>query len=337
MAEKPEILHSGADSETLLEVENLSIGFRQGRDVVEITDKVGFRLEKGRMLGLVGESGCGKTLTCLSLLRLLPSNAVIAPDAAVRFEGRNLLALSAEDLRQIRGARIAMIFQEPSAALNPLLTIGAQLREPFRFHPGHSGDPGRRIRELLERVGIADPDRILKAYPHELSGGMLQRVMIAMALSLHPDLILADEPTTALDVTVQAQIMELLASLQKDFGAAVLLVTHNLNLIAQYADRVAVMYAGRLVEEASVEDFLAGPAHPYSRGLLAALPRLVGPGAADDLEPIPGQVPKPADFEIGCRFRERCPLALEACRERPEEVWLRPDHRVACLRAGEMT
>ncbi len=307
----------------ILKVEDLSIGFANDEGVTAITDRVNFELRRGEVLGLVGESGCGKTVTALSLLRLLPSpgGRVLAgrilfdPDGVGAKPATDILAMSQEELRDLRGDRIAMIFQEPSAALNPLMTIQQQLREVFDYH-AYSGDPDVRIRELLRRVGFADPDRILSGYPHELSGGMLQRVVIAMALLLKPAVIIADEPTTALDVTVQAQIMELLVELQREEGTTVLLITHNLGLIAQYADRLAVMYAGRIVEEAPVEDFLAQPLHPYSRGLLAALPDLYG-DRGKALQPIGGQVPRPKDYDDGCRFRERCPRAFEACTARP--------------------
>lgn len=220
-----------------------------------------------------------------------------------------------------------MIFQEPSAALNPLMTIGAQLRLPFRHHAFH-GDPEERIGELLRKVRFADPERVLRSHPHELSGGMLQRVLIAHALLLRPKLLLADEPTTALDVTVQAEILELLAELAKESGLSVLFITHNLNLIAQYADRVAVMYAGRIVEEAPVSEFLRNPLHPYSQGLLEASPRMDSvPGA---LRPIPGAVPSPDRYPSGCRFRDRCPKAFDKCSENPAWRETEPGHKVAC-------
>ncbi len=293
-----------------------------------ITDKVSFTLAPGEAYGLVGESGCGKSVTCLSLLRLLPSPGGRVLGGRILFQGRDILSLPIDDLRSLRGSGIGMIFQEPGAALNPLWTIRRQLLEPFRYHE-YSGNPEERIRFLLERVGIADPSRVLDAYPHQMSGGMLQRVMIAMALSLNPALLIADEPTTALDVTVQAQIMELLEELRREFDAALLMVTHNLNLVAQYADRVGVMYAGRIVEESPVADFLRNPLHPYSRGLLDALPRL---DRADSRpRPIPGQVPRPADYDEGCRFRERCPHAFAACVRKPADFPGGTGRRVACF------
>jgi oligopeptide/dipeptide ABC transporter ATP-binding protein len=319
-------------SQPLLEVEELSLGFAGDHGVTAITDKVSFRIHPGEAYGLVGESGCGKSVTCLSLLKLLPMPGGRVLSGRILFRGRDILKLDADALRKIRGAEIGMIFQEPGAALNPLWPIRRQLLEPFRYHV-YEGDPEKRIRYLLDRVGIADPDRVLSAYPHQLSGGMLQRVMIAMALSLNPALLIADEPTTALDVTVQAQIMELIESLRGEFKTAVLMVTHNLNLVAQYADRVGVMYAGRLVEESPVADFLKRTLHPYSEGLLAALPRLDAVDAAS-LRPIEGQVPRPADYVPGCRFRDRCVHAYGACAAKPDLFPAGPGHEVACFLYG---
>jgi oligopeptide/dipeptide ABC transporter ATP-binding protein len=316
-------------SQPLLEVEDLSIGFGSEDGVTAITDKVSFKIHPGEAYGLVGESGCGKSVTCLSLLKLLPVPGGRVLSGRILYKGRDILKMAPDELRDLRGGRIGMIFQEPGAALNPLWPIRRQLLEPFRYH-AFEGDPGKRIRSLLDRVGIADPDRVLSAYPHQLSGGMLQRVMIAMALCLNPSLLIADEPTTALDVTVQAQIMELIEDLRRESRAAVLMVTHNLNLVAQYADRVGVMYAGRLVEESPVAGFLAHPLHPYSQGLLAALPRLdAGPGAGL-MKPIAGQVPRPADYLGGCRFRDRCPYAFEPCGGKPDPFPGGEGHTVAC-------
>ncbi len=314
----------------LLRVENLSLGFRSRLNpetFLPVTEGVSFEVKAGEVFGLVGESGCGKTVTCLGLLHLLPKTGSAVLSGTARFNGKDLLRLSGRELRKVRGAEIAMIFQEPSAALNPLLTIHNQLQLPFRHHR-YEGDPEARIAQLLQRVGFSDPERILKSYPHELSGGMLQRVMIAHALLLNPKLLLADEPTTALDVTVQAQILELLAEMQREFGLSVVLISHNLNLVAQYASRVAVMYAGRVVEEASVADFLEGPKHPYSQGLLNALPRL--DEAAHAPQPIPGSVPSPDHYPTGCRFRDRCPRTFDRCVIDPPWTEIKPGHRVAC-------
>jgi len=318
--------------ENLLEVKNLSLGFKDNGSVTAITDDVSFQVRTGEMYGLVGESGCGKSVTCLALLRLLPQPGGCVLNGTVTFRGSDLLAMPTEGLRRIRGSEIAMIFQEPGAALNPLLNVRSQLLEPLKIH-GYAGDAEKHIRELLERVGIADPSRILKAYAHELSGGMLQRVMIAMTLSLGPKLLIADEPTTALDVTVQAQIMDLLDDLRKSTGMSVIFVTHNLNLIAQYADRVGVMYAGRLVEEARVEDFLANPRHPYAQGLLNALPRLSD--ESPRLQAIPGTVPRPSEYEEGCRFRARCPHAFSPCVAKPPWTETQAGHSVACFWAEQ--
>ena len=302
---------------SLIRVENLSVGFTSEGKTVPITENVSFEIHPGEIYGLVGESGCGKTVTCLSLLRLLPQPAGKILTGSIEFKGRNLLELELEEMRKIRGREISMIFQEPAVALNPVLNIQRQLLECFEFHSFDRAkiNPEARIDEVLKQVGFPDPGRILRAHPHELSGGMLQRVMIAMALLLKPDVLIADEPTTALDVTVQAQIMDLLKELQKEAGTAILMITHNMGLIAQYADRLGVMYAGRLVEESQTEKFLAGPLHPYSKGLLAAIPDL----ALDkpDLTPIPGQVPLPREFVNGCRFKERCEQAFEPCDNRP--------------------
>lgn len=314
----------------LLEIENLSIGFDSDEGPIAITDQVNLSLRPGEILGLAGESGCGKTVTALSVLRLLPSPGGRILGGRVLFRGRDILTLPDAELRSVRGAEIAMIFQEPSAALNPLLSIRAQLMEVFDYH-AFDGNPEARIRELLARVGFPDPDRLLNSYPHQLSGGMLQRIMIAMALLLRPAIIIADEPTTALDVTVQAQIMDLFSELQRESGVSALLITHNLGLIAQYADRIAVMYAGRVVEESPVDSFLADPRHPYSQGLLAALPDSSAEGRR--LQPIPGQVPQPKNYETGCRFRARCARAFEACVARPELATLpgEPGRRAACF------
>jgi len=310
----------------ILKVENLSIGFESDGRTVAITDDVSFEVRAGEMFGLVGESGCGKTVTCLALLKLLPTPGGRVISGRILFQGRDILRMDPPSLQKIRGEKVGMIFQEPGAALNPLLTVQQQLQECFRYHP-YNGDHRERMFYLLKRVGFADPQRTLNMYPHELSGGMRQRIMIAMALTLNPDLLIADEPTTAVDVTIQSQIMELLVGLQDEFRTAIILVTHNLNLIAQYAHQLAVMYAGRIVEHGAVPDFVRQPLHPYSVGLLAALPDLHS--ESRDLRAIPGQVPRPADYAPGCCFRERCPYAFEACIQRPG-LLARGDTRVAC-------
>ncbi len=313
----------------LLEVKDLTIGFRtwEGTEV-PITDGISFEIHRGEFYGLVGESGCGKTVTALALLRLLPHPGGRIIDGQVLFEGKDTLSISPADLSDIRGREISMIFQGSAATFNPLLTMERQLMEVFDYHP-FGGNAGKHLREQLRRVGFPDPRLILRSYPHELSGGMLQRVGICMALLLRPKLVLADEPTTALDVTVQAQILELLLELQQETGLAVLFINHNLNLIAQYADRLAVMYAGRIIEQAGVEDFFKRPAHPYSQGLLQALPDLKT--RESDLKPIPGQVPRPIDFVGGCRFQDRCSESGEMCQRKPPAYPIGENHFVNCF------
>ena len=275
---------------------------------------VSFDIYEGEVFGLAGESGCGKTITALSILRLLPVPGARVLSGDIVYKGESVLSLDASRLRDLRGRAISMIFQEPSAALNPLLRIKKQLFEIFDYHKV-SETPEKKVNEVFCRVGFPDPGRILNAYPHELSGGMLQRVMIAMAIVMRPSLIIADEPTTALDVTVQAQIMELLCEMQLETGTSVLLITHNLSLIAQYANRVAIMYAGRIVEYGDCRIFFDKPLHPYSRGLIGALPDLHA--SVPKIEPIPGQVPQPSDYAAGCRFIDRCPFAFDACVNKP--------------------
>lgn len=298
----------------LLAVEDLSIGFTSDEGIIPVTDAVSFEIREGEAFGLAGESGCGKTITALAILRLLPKPSAKIISGKILFKSTDILTLPIDRLHDLRGREISMIFQEPSAALNPLLPIKTQLFELFDYHT-IKDDPAKRMRDILNRVGFPDPDRVLKSYPHELSGGMLQRVMIAMAVMLRPSLIIADEPTTALDVTVQAQIMELLFEMQQDTGTSVLLITHNLSLIAHYAKKIAVMYAGRIAETGDSDVFLDKPLHPYSQGLLRALPDL----RSDDptLEPIPGQVPQPIDYASGCRFYDRCAFAFAACKNKP--------------------
>ena len=314
--------------EPVLTVEDLTVSFESNGEDIEITDRVSFNICPGEVFGLVGESGCGKTVTALALLRLLPMPGGRILSGRVLLKGSDILPLPLAEIRKVRGRDITMIFQEPSASMNPLLTVERQLMECFDYHE-FSGDREGRVRDLLNRVGFNDPERILHSFPHELSGGMLQRVMIAMALIMSPSLIIADEPTTALDVTVQAQIMELLLMMKRETDTSILLITHNMGLIAQYADRLAVMYAGRIVEEGSADIFFENPLHPYSRGLLDAIPRL--DSKREEIVPIPGQVPQPSDYVAGCRFQERCSHAFSRCADRPEPVSLDRDQRVACF------
>ena len=294
--------------ELILEVKDLSIGFGSRRQPVEITNNVSFKLHRGEIVSLVGESGCGKSLTCLALLRLLPPGARIL-NGSILFYGRDgsvtdLTQIPERKLRKLRGSSIACIFQEPAASLNPVFTVEDQIAEVIELHRPEVEDIHSEVVRLLQDVGIPDPERRAEAYPHELSGGMQQRVMIAMALAGDPELLIADEPTTALDVTVQAQILDLLDNLRKERNMAVILISHNLGVVSRLADRIAVMYAGKIVETGSAEDVLFSPAHPYTRALISAIPVL---GSKETrLNTIPGMVPAPGNFPAGCRFYGRC-------------------------------
>jgi len=316
------------NSDPVLKVEDLTISFEDDDEDIEITDKVSFKIYPGEVFGLVGESGCGKTVTALALLKLLPMPGGKILSGHVLLKGKEILSLPLTEIRKVRGKDITMIFQEPSASMNPLLTVERQLMECFDYHE-FLGDKDERVRDLLKLVGFPDLQRILHAYPHELSGGMLQRVMIAMALIMGPGLIIADEPTTALDVTVQAQVMELLMGMKSEMDTSILLITHNMGLIAQYADRLAVMYAGRIVEEGDVDIFFDNPLHPYSRGLLDAIPRIDSERA--EIAPIQGQVPQPRDYVAGCRFCDRCSHAFSLCEAKPELNLFNKNQRVACF------
>jgi oligopeptide/dipeptide ABC transporter ATP-binding protein len=316
-------------SERILEVQNLRTEFPGPGGPIPVVDDVSLHVERGEVLALVGESGCGKSMTAFSLLRLVPRPGRIA-SGSVRLDGRDVLALSIPELRAIRGRDAAMIFQEPMTSLNPVQTAGVQVVEAIRLHEAVSKAAARRRTvELFERVGIPDPDARFDAYPHQLSGGMKQRVMIAMALSSQPKLLIADEPTTALDVTIQAQILELLRELQRDSGMGILLITHDLGIVNELADRVAVMYAAGLVEEGTRETILGGARHPYTRGLLSSMPALARRG--ERLTEISGTVPAPEDWPPGCRFSSRCTRAIEICpTEPPDELGLAEDHAVRC-------
>jgi oligopeptide/dipeptide ABC transporter ATP-binding protein len=319
----------------LLAIRSLCTAFRTEDGEVLAIDNVDLDLAEGEVLGIVGESGSGKSVTALSILRLIPSPPGRIVRGEVRFAGEDLLRLSERRMRQIRGAEIAMIFQEPMSSLNPVLTIGDQIIETIRFHEGTSPRVAReRAIELLDRVGISTPARRLDEYPHQLSGGMRQRAMIAIALSCNPRLLLADEPTTALDVTIQAQILELLREIQAELGMAVILITHDLGVVAQYVDRVMVMYAGRVVEEAAVGPLFATPRHPYTRGLLESIPSIED--ERERLQAIPGIVPSPFDLPPGCRFQPRCRLAIDACAAAdPPLLAAGEGRRAACIRLDE--
>jgi oligopeptide/dipeptide ABC transporter ATP-binding protein len=296
----------------LLEVENLRTWFHTREGIARAVDGVSFSVAPGETVSVVGESGSGKSVTALSLLRLIDPPGRIEAGSRIVFEGRDLLAASEEEVRRVRGNRMAIVFQEPMTALNPVFTVGDQIAEVARVHDrAGKREAWERAIEMLSLVGIPAPRERAAQYPHELSGGMRQRVLIAMALVMRPALLIADEPTTALDVTIQAQILELLASLQQQFGTAVLLITHDLGVVAETASRVLVMYGGQIVEQSPVRDLFAHPQHPYTQGLLRAMPR-VGTSKAR-LETIPGTVPAPTAWPSACRFRDRCAVAFDRC------------------------
>jgi len=314
---------------TLLDVRRLTVNFFSEAGTVTPVDDVSFQLAKGETLALVGESGCGKSLTALSILQLLPRAASIGPGSTIELDGRDLVPLDEAALRAVRGARIAMIFQDPMTSLDPVYTAGSQITEAIRAHRNVGKRQAReRALELLEEVGIPDPLSRFDQYPHELSGGMRQRVMIAIALSCEPQVLIADEPTTALDVTVQAQILEILDRLRRSHDMAVLLITHDLGIVAGRADRVAVMYAGRIVETAPTDRLFQHPAHPYTQALLASVPRLTGP--LQRLTPIQGTVPNPDAWPAGCRFHPRCPYAFDRCQQQPPVRAVADGHETAC-------
>ena len=313
----------------LLEVEQLAVTFPAAGGTLRPVDGVSFSLDRGETLALVGESGCGKSLTSLALIRLIPPPGTISRESRVQFDGKSVPGMGPEDLRQLRGRRIGMVFQDPMTSLNPVFTCGDQIAEGIRAHARVSkAEAWKRAVDLLAEVGIADAEARARAYPHQLSGGMRQRVMIAIALASEPDLLIADEPTTALDVTVQAQILELLDELKQRRGMALLLISHDLGIVAGRANRVAVMYAGRIVEEGTTVEVFRQPSHPYTKGLFNSIPKLTGP--LGRLTPIKGQVPAPGDWPTGCRFRTRCPDAFSACESDPQIAQIAQSHRMAC-------
>jgi oligopeptide/dipeptide ABC transporter ATP-binding protein len=319
--------------ETLLELQGLKTHFDTRDGIVKAVDEVDLHVDRGEVLGVVGESGCGKSVMSLSIMGLVPKPGKVV-DGTIMFNGRNLADMSTKEVRSLRGEHISMIFQQPGSALNPVQRSGAQIKEVFKLHRDWSKDVEQeKVIESLTSVGIPDPESRAKAYPHELSGGMAQRVMIAMALSCEPELLIADEPTTALDVTIQAQILDLIRDLQESSKTAVLLITHDLGVIAEMADRVAVMYAGEIVEETGASTLFNEPLHPYTQGLIASIPVLGAP--TDMLDTIPGVVPSLIDLPSGCRFAARCVARVEndlsICTEKcPELLEVEPGHSVRC-------
>jgi oligopeptide/dipeptide ABC transporter ATP-binding protein len=321
----------------LLDVRDLQTYFFTAAGVVRAVDGVTYTVQPGETVALVGESGCGKSVSALSVMRLVSAPAGRIVGGQLLFQGRDLLGLDEESMRRIRGRDIAMVFQEPMTSLNPVLSVGRQLTEPLEIHLGMSREQARqRAVELLATVGIPDPERRLTHYPHQFSGGMRQRLMIAMALACHPALVLADEPTTALDVTIQAQILELMRDLSRERGIALVLITHNLGVVARYADRVNVMYAGKMVEQGSARAVYADPRHPYTIGLLRSVPRLDVPRKTK-LHPIDGQPPDLTHLPLGCAFAARCPYAMARCQtEVPPLMSVAPDHGSACWVAHQL-
>jgi oligopeptide/dipeptide ABC transporter ATP-binding protein len=315
---------------TLLQVRNLRTTFLTSAGAVRAVDGVSWDVQEGETVALVGESGCGKSVSALSIMRLVAEPAGRIEGGEILYKGRDLLKLSEPEMQQVRGREIAMVFQEPMTSLNPVLTIGRQLTEGLEIHLGMKGPAAQaRATELLAMVGIPDPARRLAQYPHHFSGGMRQRMMIAMALACNPSLILADEPTTALDVTIQAQILELMRDLSRRLKVAMLIITHNLGVVARYADRVNVMYAGRIIEQATAGEIYANPRHPYTLGLLRSVPRLDEPRRAR-LDPIQGQPPDLTRLPPGCAFAPRCAYKVERCAEVPVLEDVTPGHSSAC-------
>ena len=323
-------------NDILLDVKNLRIGFRQGGTIARAVEDTSFSIRRGELLALVGESGSGKSVTAMSLLGLLPEVSAVISNGTAMFDGHDLLKMSRKELNEIRGNRISMIFQEPMTALNPVLTIGWQIGEVLRRHRGlDKEETQKQVVELLRKVGIPSPEKRAEDYPHQLSGGMRQRVMIAIALACRPELLIADEPTTALDVTVQAQIMDLLAELRTEYKTSVLFITHNLALVREQADRVAVMYAGSIMEQGTCEEIFKAPMHPYTRLLMQSVPSTTQRGRR--LASIAGMVPKGTDVIPGCGFASRCPFKTDACdAQKPSLETLEGVHEVACLRLKEL-
>ena len=321
------------EKDTVLEVRDLELWFNGDYGAVKILNKVNFDIHKGETLGIVGESGCGKSMTSLCIMQLLNTPPAVI-NGSIKLRGRELLALSDKQMQQIRGNKISMIFQEPMTSLNPVFTIGNQLAETFMLHQGMSRkEAEKQAVKLLEMVKIPLPEQRVKEFPHQLSGGMRQRVMIAMALACQPELLIADEPTTALDVTIQAQILDLMRQLQKEMGTAIAFITHDLGVVYEMCDRVLVLYCGEMMEEAKVDDLFSDPKHPYTDGLMSTLPKFDQPGK---LPTIPGTVPPSGKYPKGCVFAPRCPYATEQCiANKPPVVDLGGDHKVRCFRYAE--
>lgn len=319
----------------LLEVRSLSIHFFTEEGIIRAVEKVSLEIFPGEILGLVGESGCGKSVTGLSLLRLIPAPPGRIMSGEILFNGKNLLNLNEKEMEKVRGNEISMIFQEPMTSLNPVFTIGDQIMEAIMLHQGlDKREARKRAIEMLDRVKIPSPEKKIDSYPHQLSGGMRQRAMIAMALSCQPKLLIADEPTTALDVTIQAQVLQLLKEIQREMGMAVMLITHDLGVMAEIADRVAVMYAGRIFEYGPIEAIFNHMRNPYTRGLLNSIPQLTE--KKERLNAIPGQVPDPMDLPSGCKFHPRCNLMVEDCKkEEPPLLQVNGNHFSRCLRWQE--
>ncbi|MCG8335539.1 MAG: ABC transporter ATP-binding protein [Proteobacteria bacterium] len=322
----------------ILKVDKLVTSFDTEHGVLRAVDGVSFEVRKGKTLGIVGESGCGKSVTSLSIMRLLPKPSGKIESGEISFDGLNIAKLPPEEMRSIRGKRISMIFQEPMTALNPVHRVGKQLQEVYRLHfPEMSADEILQASvHQLQKVGIPEPELRINEYPHQQSGGMRQRVMIAMALACGPEILIADEPTTALDVTIQAQILDLMQELQNESGMSIILITHDLGVIAETCDDVVVMYAGHIVESAPVHNLFNSPSHPYTKGLLQAIPRLTSPGKRQ-LNTIEGMVPDLKDLPKGCRFQNRCPFATEICSQSPPPAeYIEEHHTVACFNWREV-
>ncbi len=326
------VYHENNRMEPLLRVCGLRTSFFTDQGEVRAVDDVSFVVQPGKLVCIVGESGSGKTVTALSIMRLLPERGKIV-GGQIWFEGIDLCRLSEHEMRRLRGAKIAMVFQEPMTSLNPVFTVGSQIGEAIRLHQGATRKQAReRSIEMLKLVKIADPERRVDDYPHQLSGGMRQRVMIAMALSCNPRLLIADEPTTALDVTIQAQILDLISELKQRLGLSVILVTHDLGLVAEYADEVTILYAARVMERAAAQALFRNPLNPYTRALLDSIPAM-GTAPGSRLRAIPGTVPSPLNPPPGCRFHPRCPIAIDDCaRVEPPLEAKAPEHYVACIR-----